>query len=165
MRIGFLCWMLVALLLPAAAKAQDLDAEFEKLVLQGIHAHQGTFLSALAPTLEDCKAVFKGNGADLVMAFSKSMFAEMQRDGAALSEKFVDLRTAHFSSEEALSNREAVTGGMKGIREYLLPGIVFYQVTYLREAGAEFGVTYRYFVKVGDHWVFFPKPWRAFDGD
>jgi hypothetical protein len=54
---------------------------------------------------------------------------------------------------------------MLRIREYLLPGTTFYQVTYLEEQGAEFGVTYRYFVKVNDHWVYFPKPWRAFETD
>lgn len=155
---------IMALLLWAmATRAQtDLDAEFEKLAMQGLNADLPTFLTDMAPTLEDCKAVFKADAAQLVFTFSAELLAETRKGSDALLDGFVDFRTAKFRTEEALTDQTAVTGGMRDARDHLLPGITFYQVSYLREKGAEFGVTYRYFVKVGDRWVFFPKPWRAF---
>lgn len=156
-------WAMAMLLLAIPAFAQsDTDAEFEKLVMKGLESHLPTYLSAMAPTLDDCKAVFKGDAAQLVLAHSKDMCAEFGSQGDQLADRFVDFRIAKFKTEEALTDRTSVTGGMRDARDHLLPGITFYQVSYLRETGAEFGVTYRYFVKVGDHWVFFPKPWRAF---
>lgn len=155
---------LMPLLLWASfSRAQtDLDAEFEKLAMRGLSTDLATFLTDMAPTLEDCKAVFKADAAKLVHDFSAELLAETRKGSDDLPDGFVDFRTAKFRTEEALTDQTAVTGGMRDARDHLLPGITFYQVSYLREKGAEFGVTYRYFVKVGEHWVFFPKPWRAF---
>jgi hypothetical protein len=159
-------WMIILLCTAGGmgtVQAQDDTTAFTHLAMKGIGVNHLEFLRTMIPTLEDCRAVFKGNGGDLVWAFSKSMFGEMTRNPNDFAVQYVDFRTSHFKVEEALQSSEALRSGMMRIREYLLPGNTFYQVTYLEEQGSEFGVTYRYFVHVGDHWVYFPKPWRAFE--
>jgi hypothetical protein len=147
----------------SAGIAREDTTAFTHLAMKGIGKNHLEFLRTMIPTLEDCRTVFKGNGANLVHSFTKSMFGDMTRSASDFSVAYVDFRTSHFSVEDAMRSPEALRSGMMRIREYLLPGTTFYQVTYLEEAGSEFGVTYRYFVQVGDHWVYFPKPWRAFE--
>ena len=52
---------------------------------------------------------------------------------------------------------------MKNILDKLQSGVTFYNVNMLKEKGAEFGVAYKYWVKIDTRWVYFPKPWAAFE--
>jgi hypothetical protein len=130
-------------------------AEFEHMALQGLTADKIGYFKPMAPTLADCRAVFKGGAADLVYAYCKGGPA----NAPALAEHYVDLKITHHTTAELRAQPEFLASNKRELRDHLLPGVRFYAISYLHPEGA---LHLRYFVKLGDRWVFFANPWEAF---
>ena len=130
--------------------------EFEHLALKGLQADKVAYFKTMAPTLEECRAVFKAGGADLVYLQCKNGLD--YRDGD-LTAAFVDFKTAHFSSAELKTRPEFLASQQREMRDYLLPNLVLFQIAYLDTENA---VPLRYFLKINGRRVFFVDPWKAF---
>jgi hypothetical protein len=127
------------------------------LALKGLQADKTTYFEAMKPTLEDCRAVFKGNAAELVYSFCKGGINKSDPD---LMAAFVDFKTAHFTTAELKVQPAFLGSQQREMRDYLLPNHVFYQIGYMESDATTFHL--RYFVKLGGRWVFFSNAWKAF---
>lgn len=159
-------WVCCLFLFACASRlsAQSLDDELKALGMKASNGKMSQAFLDMQPTLEDCKAVFTADGAEKVFKYCDTVFALMRNPPEDMEEEdaaFVDAVSMSFTTEEALADPRILTGGMRASSSYLLPGVRWHQMRFLRNVGDEQGVTFRYFVKVGDHWVLFPKPWRA----
>jgi hypothetical protein len=67
-----------------------------------------------------------------------------------------------FTTEDVLMHKGNYAGGMNGIADRLIEGVVFYKINFMRKTDDEYGYAYNYWIKIGERWVFFPKPWYAF---
>lgn len=115
------------------------------------------------PTLEDCKLVFTDADAATYFKYVESMRAKAAGEAAKDTSVFVDVRIESFTSGDLASGKGNYAGGMKNCVDKVRPNCVFYEVNMLRTVGAEAGVSYKYWVNINGRWVFFPKPWRAFE--
>jgi hypothetical protein len=115
------------------------------------------------PTLDDCKLVFKGQNAYTYFGLVEDMKSKIPAEQTNGNEVFVDFRVEAFSTQDLILGKGNPTGGMKKIVDKLQPYVVFYNINLLREKGAEFGVSFNYWVKINNRWVYFLKPWIAFD--
>jgi len=115
------------------------------------------------PTLDDCKLVFKGQNAytyfGVIEEMKSKLGAELQKE----NETFVDIGIEIFSTQDIEQGKGNYAGGMKNIVDKLQTYVTFYKVELLREKGAEMGVAYKYWVNINGRWVFFPKPFTAFE--
>lgn len=154
-------FLLLCSCLSAAAQNDSLSrandaAAFEQIALKGFSANKTAFLKPMLPTLEDCRAVFKAGGADLVYLFCKNGIDPLEAD---LQGQFEDMKTANYTTAELKALPEFLASNKRELRDHLLPDIRFYQVTYFEP---ESQLSLRYFVKLDGRWVYFANPWRAF---
>ena len=110
------------------------------------------------PTLEECKAVFKGVNADTCYQYIEAMKDKMMKNNTG--PVFVDLYITSYTTADIIEGKS--TGSMKAIGNRLQNNVTFYKIEFLKTSGAEGGVAFNYWVKINNKWVFFPKPWRAF---
>jgi hypothetical protein len=125
-------------------------------------AMENLFLESL-PTVDDCKLVFTGQNAYTYFGYIADMKSKPNTEKQKEPEKFVDLKIESFTTSDIEQDKGNYAGGMKTILDKLQTGVTFYKVDLLREKGAEFGVAHKYWVKIESRWVFFPKPWAAFE--
>ncbi|MBK6833927.1 MAG: hypothetical protein IPG89_06490 [Bacteroidetes bacterium] len=123
-----------------------------------------TLISKSMPTLEDCKAIYKTNeDAEFYFKFSEDMKTKLSEEIAKTEdEKFVDISFETFTTEDIAAGKGNYAGGMTKLNGKLKPAITFYKVELLREKGAEYGMSYKYWVYINSKWVFLPKPYSAF---
>lgn len=141
------------------AKTQSYTADGAKYFAEHLTSHGMTeLISQSLPTLEDCKLIFKGDNADLYYRAIKNKKNEIA--AKTVDESFEDLRINVFSTQDIEKGAGNYAGGMQNIVDKLQPYATFYRVTMLREKGANYGVSYKYWVNIKGRWVFFPKPWR-----
>jgi hypothetical protein len=69
------------------------------------------------------------------------------------------VKISTFSSDDVIAERGNTNGGMIGIRNVFLPGVVFYKVSFLKKKEDEYGLAFKYFVFLNGRWVIFPKPY------
>ena len=115
------------------------------------------------PTIEDCNLVFKGQNAYTYFGFIEDMKSIIKEEQKKASEKFVDVRIEFFTTSDIEQGKGNYAGGMKDIANKIQSNVTFYKINYLREIGAETGLAYEYWIKIDNRWVFFPKPYRAFE--
>jgi len=115
------------------------------------------------PTIDDCKLIFKGQNAYTYYGFITDLKSKFQEELKKPIEKFVDLKVESFTTEDVQSGKGNYAGGMAKIADKLQPAVTFYKIDLLREKDAEFGVAYKYWVNINGKWIFFPKPWTAFE--
>jgi hypothetical protein len=157
--------VLILLLFPAARLlGQDYSSEVKEYFMQYLNNNnlEDYFLQAL-PTREECRMVFQSEYIDTYYAFVEEMRPVLESETRGIGDRFVDIRVQVFSTQDIYLNKGNYAGGMRSIEDKLQPYVLFYQVKLLKEVGAEFGLSYNYIVRIGDRWVLFPKPWRAFD--
>lgn len=120
------------------------------------------FISQSLPTLDDCKLIFKNNGD----AYSYQGMIENTKDNIVTNsfknQDISDIKIETFTTEDIKKGKGNYSGGMKDIVDKLQPNITFYKVSLL-ETGNEYGTSYKYWIKIDDRWVFFPKLWRPFE--
>jgi hypothetical protein len=115
------------------------------------------------PTMDDCKLIYKGQNAYTYFGFIADMKSKFQEELKKPTETFVDLKVESFTTEDIHAGKGNYAGGMKNLADKLQPAVTFYKIDLLREKGAEFGVAYKYWANISGKWVFFPKPWTAFE--
>jgi hypothetical protein len=113
------------------------------------------------PTKEDCKRVFIGTDADTYFLYAQELGKKM--GGTSIDTSvYKAIRLESFTKQDIIQDKGNYAGGMKNIKDKLQDGVTFYEVNFLRNAGDEHGVAWKYWVNIDNRWVFFPKPWRAF---
>lgn len=115
------------------------------------------------PTLEDCQSVFNGGDAETYFRSIEEMKSKSGGGSNEGNETFADLRIEHFSTSDIQQGKGNYAGGMERIVDKLQPGVVFYQVSLLRKMGDEHGLAFKYWIRINDRWVFFPKPYAVFE--
>jgi len=146
------------------AKAQNYSDQAKKYFSKYLTSKSMTeLITKSLPTLEDCKLVFKGQNAytyfRVIEEMKSKLGAELQKE----NETFVEIGIATFSTQDIEQGKGNYAGGMKNIVDKLQTYVTFYQVKLLREKGAEGGVSFNYWVNINGRWVFFPKPFNAFE--
>jgi hypothetical protein len=115
------------------------------------------------PTVDECKLVFKGQNAYTYFGYIEEVRTNISEQINKESENFADIRIDTFNSNDIQDNKGNYAGGMRRLKDILQGYITFYEVNLLRTKDAEFGVAYKYWLNINGRWVFFPKPWNAFD--
>jgi hypothetical protein len=161
MRLAWTWLLLVCCIASAHAQQDSLQlaneaAEFQLLAMKGLRADKRTYFGTMAPTLEECRLVFKGAAADLVFRNSRN---GLDAATAQPWPAFVDFKTGSFTTAELGSHRDFFAADRREFRAQLLPGLRLYEVQYLHPEG---NLTLRFFLKVNGRWVFFANPWLAF---
>ncbi len=105
--------------------------------------------------------MFKGSDADTYFVYAQELGKKMGGTSTDTS-VYNAIRLESFSKQDIIQDKGNYAGGMKNIKDKLLDGVTFYEVNFLRNAGDENGVAWKYWVNIDNRWVFFPKPWRAF---
>lgn len=123
----------------------------EKLILQSL------------PTLEDCQSVFEGQHAETYFRSLEEMKSKPVNKPNEGNETFADLRIEYFSTSDIQQGKGNYAGGMERIVDKLQTGVIFYKVSLLRKKGDEYGLALNYWVWINGRWVFFPKPYAAFE--
>ncbi len=140
--------------------AQDLNSDAEKYFrcyMDDMKFYE--MVSKSFPTLDDCKLVFKDSIAFKYFEWTDNIKNNIKKlDSVVVYE---DIKLDSFYLEN-ITDKKNYPGGMANIKDYLNPGITFYQVKYLKKIGDHYGMTYNSFVNIKGKWVFFPKPWQAF---
>lgn len=114
------------------------------------------------PSLEDCKLVFTDQNADIYFNYVEGIRSKLQDLQQVEFTKFIAVRVESFTTSDILNGYSNFDGGMKNIVDKIQPNVVFYKIDYLKQRDAEAGVAYKYWLKVNDRWVFFPRPYAAF---
>lgn len=115
------------------------------------------------PTLEECKLIFKGQNAYTYFGFLEDLKTKMKDELAKPTEKYVDLKVESFTTEDIQAGTGNYSGGMKNIAYKLQPAVIFYKIDLLKEKNAVGGNAFKYWVNINGKWIFFPKPWTAFE--
>ena len=148
------------LLVGSSLHAQVTNAEAESYFKQFMdRSQQAIEFSSIVATKKQLKKVFKRKDVKKVSAFYGEQMEEAKDPG---SKNYAQVRIVNFSSEELKEGTKKSTPGMNKIADRVKPGVIFYQVTYYKRPDAKLGLSYKYFIRVKDEWVFLPKPWRAF---
>ncbi len=160
----FIFIFLSLLLMPSVMQAQDYSGQLKTYFMGYL---KGSALLDMGmkslPTLEDCKLVFKDEDAATYFKYVEEMRKKTGAETAKDTSVFVDVRIESFTSGDLVNGKGNFAGGMKNCADKIKPNCVFYEVNMLRTVGAEAGVSYKYWVNINGRWVFFPKPWRAFE--
>jgi hypothetical protein len=119
------------------------------------------FLFQSLPTLDDCIAIFKTNrDAYTYQGTIEDTKMEMKNDNSE-NQVVADIKVETFTTEDIKKGKG--TGGMKYLVDKLNPNITFYEISLLKTKGAEHGISYKYWIKIDNRWVFFQKPWRIIE--
>ena len=113
------------------------------------------------PTLEECKLIFKNENANIFYEYVETLKIEIENEELIEKEYFAVCKVESFSTCDFEKETNYIVGGMYKIKDKFKDKIIFYQVTYLREQDAVYGVNYNYFVNIKGRWVFIPKPWHV----
>ena len=119
-------------------------------------------ISKSLPTPDECKVVFKEEFAQTYFNYIQSMKAQLNTQGSKNNEDFVDIGIETFTIQDIKDGKGNYAGGMTSVLPKLNEGLTFYKLEQLRTIGAQSGMSYNYWVYIKGHWVFFPKPWKAF---
>jgi hypothetical protein len=111
------------------------------------------------PTLEECRLVFKGAVADTFYTKINALKVPVEQVIDSPEQRFEGVKISTFSSDDVIAERGNTNGGMIGIRNVFLPGVVFYKVSFLKKKEDEYGLAFKYFVFLNGRWVIFPKPY------
>jgi hypothetical protein len=114
------------------------------------------------PSEAECKLVFKDSNATHYYGFIKYMADNLNGITKKDTNVFIAVRVDTFTTEDVLVHKGNYAGGMNGIADRLIEGAVFYKINFMRKTDDEYGYAYNYWIKIGERWVFFPKPWYAF---
>lgn len=119
--------------------------------------------AALRPRVEDYAAVFTG---DLVKLAQDGYATLWESPPARLAKPGQTTVTTTAALAQQLVDDNPISaqfpGGYRRIARRLVPDIVWLRWDY-RETGATSGMAYDGLVRLGDRWVWFPKPWRLLD--
>lgn len=111
-------------------------------------------------TKKQLKKLFNRKDAKVISEMYKEQLEEEFESPG--SKEYEQVRIVNFSSEELKNGTGKAAGGMRKISPKVKPDVFFYEVTYYARENAKFGLSYKYFARVNEEWVFLPKPWRAF---
>jgi hypothetical protein len=116
------------------------------------------------PTIEDCKYVFKGQNAYIYFGYIEDIKSQITGDEKSDMEKYIATKIKIFTTSEIVNKSKGnYAGYMQTIVNKLQPNITFYGVEKIRKPTDESGMSYKYWVKIGGRWVFFPKMGDAFE--
>jgi len=113
------------------------------------------------PSLEDCKLVFKGEDALTFFKYAESIKSQIN-ETATDTIQYVNVMVKSFTPSDINEGKGNYAGGMRNIKDKLREDVTFFEIKYLKKAEDEFGMSYKYWVKIDKRWVFLPKPYRAF---
>jgi len=119
-------------------------------------------LKDLAPTAEDCQAVFEGDAAAKATAYYAKQFAKTSPGPMAKPDQ-TELELWAATSEELKANTgnsAHFPGAYRSAAPALKPGLTLYSWKYV-VPGGNLGMAYDGLVHVGSRWVWLPKPWNA----
>jgi hypothetical protein len=153
----------IAVLFASTSVAQDLSSNAKKYF--GNYMHNSKLHEILVnsfPTQEEIKLIFKDNNAYTYFGWLIDYKSQMLKKPDS-SNFYQSIRVESFTTEDVLADKENYAGGMAKIKDYLKPGITFYEINYLKAEGDHSGMAYKYFVNINGKWLFFPKPWKAFE--
>lgn len=149
------------LLVGSSLNAQVTNAEAESYFNRFMdRSEQAIEFESIIASKKQLKKVFYRKYAKKVAGFFEEQMKEERKDPG--SKKYAQVRIVNFSSEELKNGTKKAASGMKKISDKVKPDVVFYQVSYYKRADAKLGLSYKYFCRIKDEWVFIPKPWRAF---
>ena len=114
------------------------------------------------PSEAECKLVFKDSNATHYYGFIKYMANNLKGITEKDTNVFVAVRVDTVTSADVLMHKGNYAGGMNDIADRLQADVVFYKINFMRKTDDEYGYAYNYWIKIGERWVFFPKPWYAF---
>jgi len=120
---------------------------------------------SLRPSSADYKAVFADDKAAMIEKNYNEMWNK-EGDKAVIGAKpeNTELKLWAASSDDIKSwtgnAKDHFPGGYEDIGAHLKPGITWYRWKYTKP-GEDLGMAYDGLVHVNNHWVWFPKPWRA----
>jgi len=113
------------------------------------------------PTVEDCKLIFKGSNAYTYFGMIEDMKKQFQKP--ANNESYSYVRVEQFSTQDIEQDKGNYAGGMKNIVDKLQPYVIFYQIKLLKGSETESRMSLKYWVNINGRWVYFPKPYAAFE--
>ena len=137
--------------------AQQLIAEFLK---PGVD--QAKMTQALKPTKEDYQAVF----IESMAAKAEEGYQPLWNSAEAVikPKEGQTEKKVYSATVEDLKNgtgeADQFPGGYQKVVSSLKPGLTFYAFKFVKP-GEELGMSFDGLVYVNNHWVIFPKPWRA----
>jgi hypothetical protein len=157
-----------------ASTLEALVARFQAACAAGDEAQATALATAMVPTKDDLAAVLAPGtaAAEFVAAWKfgdvppdalKALGRELFAPG---DPKHTETHVHAATTEEIVANREGSVafaefpGGMKRFAALAAPGRTWYVVE-LVAPGSSTGMKYTCFTRVGDRWIFLPKPWRA----
>ena len=115
------------------------------------------------PTVDDCKLVFKGQNAYTYYGFVEDMKSKMNAEDKSEMDKYVATKIDIFTTSDiAHKSKGNYAGYMQNIVDKLQPNITFYGVNKFKKTTDEYGMNYKYWIKLGERWVFFPSMADAF---
>jgi hypothetical protein len=119
--------------------------------------------AALRPRADDYAAVFLGDLVKLAQEGYASLWESPPERLAKPGQ--TTIRTSAALASQLTTDNEVSNlfpGGYRRVASRLVPERVWLRWDY-REPGAEMGMAYDGLVRLGDRWVWFPKPWRLLD--
>ena len=152
----FLCLILVAI--TNILKSQDYSEQAKTYFGKHLDNKSLTeLLKTSLPSLDDCKLIFKGQSANNYYGYIEEMKKKIATEQPKDMGTFVDLKLVVFTTNDIVQGKANCSGGMKTIVDKLQSNVTFYDVTLLKEKGAELGVSFKSWIKIENRWVFFPK--------
>lgn len=133
------------------------------LLLPLTHGTPEAITAALKPQDSDYEAAFVGESAALARAGYAPMWSAPPR-GLAKPEQTNVLINGCFASAFATDNVDSrqFPGAYRPIAHRLVPTLPWLRFVFVAP-GQTSGMAYDGLVWIGDHWAWFPKPWRHID--
>lgn len=151
-------------LMPFIINAQDYSAQAKSYFSKYNNSRAFIELcSKSLPTVDECKLVFKGENAYTYFGYIEELRTNISKELTKENENFEDIRIDTFNSNDIQEDKGNYAGGMRRLKDKLQSYLTFYEVNLLTSKGQEFGIAYKYWLNINGRWVFFPKPWNAFD--
>ena len=120
------------------------------------------FSRMLAPTREDCEAIFDSKIATSMYRWERKLYRRFNPVVTPNSRKQTELACWESSRSQLLAyegEARFFPGGYREIARHLNPDLQVYRVKFL-EPGRNIGAAYDLFVYVNGHWVLLWQPWR-----
>ena len=121
--------------------------------------------ASLQPTSDDYRAVFDDSVAAKIEAVYDKLWEQpiiFDIDPEETEVELLSATTEDFKAETAAARK--FPNGYKRVAEVLRPGVRIYLWRYTAPSEPR-GTRFDGLVRVNGHWAWFPKPWRALDGE
>ena len=120
------------------------------------------FSRMLAPTEEDCEAIFDSELAQKMYRWERKLYRRYNPVVTPFSRRQTELACWKSSRRELLAyegEARYFPGGYRELASHMNPNVDVFRVKFL-EPGRNIGAAYDIFVFVNGHWVLLWQPWR-----